>query len=241
MKRLKLIASSLIFTSVLALNPIVANAEWKQSSTGWWNSKGSSWSVGWDQINGKWYYFNSDGYMEHDKIIDGYKLGADGAWITDTSISANDSDFEFDVNNCIITKYVGTATSLSIPSTIKGAPVKTIGSLAFCDNSSLENVTIPDTVLSIESAAFTRCDKLSSITLPNSIAYIGDYAFAGCTSLTKIYIPTSVEKMGDYVFSNCYNLTYITYPSNATTTQHTLDGVNKTVDGLDRTVIILRN
>ena len=224
------LAISLIFTSVLSLNPIVANAEWKQNSTGWWNSKGSSWSVGWDQINGKWYYFNSDGYMVHDTTIDGYKLGSDGAWIMYTSIAANDSDFEFDVNNCIITKYVGTATSLSIPRTIQGAPVKTIGSLAFCDNSSLENVTVPDTVVSIDASAFTRCDKLSSITIPNSVAYIGDYAFGGCYSLTKIVIPNSVESMGDYVFNGCNNLTYITIPNNTTLTQHTLDGLNEAVN-----------
>lgn len=233
MKRLKLtkaIVISLIFTSVFALNSIVANAEWKQNSRGWWNSKGSSWSVGWEQINGKWYYFNFDGYMEHDKIIDGYKLGSDGAWITDTSSEANDSDFEFDVNNCIITKYVGTATSLSIPSTIKGASVKTIGSLAFCDNSSLENVTIPDTVLSIDSSAFTRCDKLSSISIPNSVTYIGDYAFGGCYSLTKIVIPNSVESMGDYVFNGCNNLTDITIPNNSTRTQRTLEGLNGAVN-----------
>lgn len=35
-------ASSLAVTPVLALNPIVANAEWKQDSSGWWNTEGSS-------------------------------------------------------------------------------------------------------------------------------------------------------------------------------------------------------
>jgi FOG: Glucan-binding domain (YG repeat) len=84
MKRLKLIkiiVKSLLVASVLTLNPIGASAEWKQDSNGWWNTEGSSWTVGWRLIDEKWYYFGQDGYMAHDTIVDGYKLGSDGAWI----------------------------------------------------------------------------------------------------------------------------------------------------------------
>ena len=86
MKKLKLtkvIASSLIVASVLALNPIAASAEWKQDNNGWWyaDADGSSWITGWKLLDGKWYYFNSDGYMAKDTTIDGYNLGSDGAWI----------------------------------------------------------------------------------------------------------------------------------------------------------------
>lgn len=38
--------------------------------------------TGWCKIEDNWYYFNEQsGVMEHDKIVDGYKLGSDGAWI----------------------------------------------------------------------------------------------------------------------------------------------------------------
>ena len=90
MKKLKLtkvIASSLIVASVLALNPIGASAEWKQDTTGWWYTEGSSWATGWKLIDGNWYYFNSDGYMAHDTTIDGCKLGSDGAWIQKTVLA----------------------------------------------------------------------------------------------------------------------------------------------------------
>ena len=92
MKKLKLtkvIASTLLVASVLALNPIGASASWKQDSIGWWNTDGSSWSVGWKEIDGKWYYFGQDGYMVHDATIAGYKLGSDGAWIQGTSTNSN--------------------------------------------------------------------------------------------------------------------------------------------------------
>lgn len=84
MKKIKLtkvIASTLIVVSVLALNPIGASAAWKQDSKGWWNTEGSCWSIGWKEIDGKWYYFGQDGYMAHDTTIDGYYLNSTGAWV----------------------------------------------------------------------------------------------------------------------------------------------------------------
>ncbi|CUU46160.1 N-acetylmuramoyl-L-alanine amidase family protein [Clostridium beijerinckii] len=36
---------------------------------------------GWQKVNEKWYYFNSNGAMESNSVIDGYTLGTDGAWI----------------------------------------------------------------------------------------------------------------------------------------------------------------
>lgn len=37
-KLTKLIASTLVAISVVALNPIGVSAEWRQDSTGWWYS-----------------------------------------------------------------------------------------------------------------------------------------------------------------------------------------------------------
>ena len=82
LKLIKVIGNLLIAVSVLALNPIGASAEWKQDSTGWWYSNGSSYYLGWNKIDGKWYYFNNNtGYMVHDAIISGYTIGSDGARI----------------------------------------------------------------------------------------------------------------------------------------------------------------
>ena len=95
----------LIFTIYgLGLNPIEASASWKQDSNGWWNTEGSSYSIGWKEIDGKWYYFNSDGYMAHDTTINSSILGSDGAWIestytnTTTQGNQNSNSDSFDVN-----------------------------------------------------------------------------------------------------------------------------------------------
>jgi len=114
-KLTKLITSSLIVTSVLALNPIAASAEWKQNNTGWWYTDESSVSTGWKMIEGNWYYFNSDGYMEHDIVIDGCKLGSDGVWIQeiviamvgDEKITKNDLDKEISTYDAQLKKKYG--------------------------------------------------------------------------------------------------------------------------------------
>jgi hypothetical protein len=89
MKKMKLTKSVgilLAVASVLVSNPIGVSAEWKQDSNGLWNSEGNSWSIGWKEIDGKWYYFGQDGYMVHDTNIDGYNIGSDGSWIENTQI-----------------------------------------------------------------------------------------------------------------------------------------------------------
>ncbi|MDE5792334.1 MAG: leucine-rich repeat domain-containing protein, partial [Oscillospiraceae bacterium] len=75
-------------------------------------------------------------------------------------------------------------TSAEIPSEIDGHKVSTIGKNCFSNCASMTEVSIPDTVTSLE-----------------------DYAFQGCSSLTEIYLPASVSQIGDYVFDTTENMT----------------------------------
>lgn len=108
MKKFKRIIASLItLISLLTINPVVAHAEWKQSGNSWWYSQGSSYATNWTQINGQWYYFDSNGYMKtgwlydsgnwfylygngtmaHDTKIDGSYLNSTGAWTTSIPVA----------------------------------------------------------------------------------------------------------------------------------------------------------
>lgn len=60
----KILAAIAAALTIAALSPISASAEWKHDNSGWWNTEGSSYSVGWESIDGVWYYFGSDGYMK---------------------------------------------------------------------------------------------------------------------------------------------------------------------------------
>lgn len=85
---IKVVASSLIGVSILALNPIVANAEWRQDSRGWWYANGDSYYTGWNEIGGNWYYFydlgENAGYLAQNEVIDGYSVNSEGVWIYST-------------------------------------------------------------------------------------------------------------------------------------------------------------
>jgi hypothetical protein len=78
----RLIASFMMALSLIAITPMAAHAEWQSNSKGWWYNEGNSYATYWKQIEGKWYYFYSDGYMAHDTWIGDYYLGSDGAWTT---------------------------------------------------------------------------------------------------------------------------------------------------------------
>ena len=78
--------------------------------------------------------------------------------------------------------------ALTIPSTIDGKEVTSIGQSAFEQCKKLTNITIPNSVTSIGNFAFYVCSSLTSITIPNSVTSIGDYAFYACSSLTSINV-----------------------------------------------------
>ena len=105
-----------------------------------------------------------------------------------------------------ITDYTGSATVVSIPGTINGLPVTTIGSFAFYNRGDLTSITLPASVTSIEEFAFYSCTGLTNITLPAGLTSIGDFAFYDCSSLTAITIPTGVIDIGSYAFAFCNSL-----------------------------------
>ena len=57
-------------------------ASWKHNAKGWWYEDTSGWYAKsqWQKIDGKWYYFGSDGYLAMNEWVDGYWLGSSGAW-----------------------------------------------------------------------------------------------------------------------------------------------------------------
>lgn len=84
LKRIMVIIITMV--TVLAALPIGVSASWKQDSKGWWNSEGNSYSVGWKQIDSKWYYFDKSGYMAHNTIIEGYYINSNGVAVATTKV-----------------------------------------------------------------------------------------------------------------------------------------------------------
>ena len=60
---------------------------------------------------------------------------------------------------------------------------------AFYGCTSLERISIPNSVRTIGYEAFARCTSLKSLMIPKSVKSIWDRAFEGCSSMKKIRIP----------------------------------------------------
>ena len=176
-----------------------------------------------------------------------------GLTLSDFSIVANAEesddygyiygDFRYycdDDGNVLISKYVGDAENVVIPSEINGKKVTAISDFAFEYCTSLTDITIPDSVTKIGDYAFEYCTSLTDITIPDSVTEIGISTFEECTNLTgvtipngvteirygtfrlcenlkNIKIPDSVTEINERAFEQCKNLTDITIPNNVTT------------------------
>ena len=90
-----------------------------------------------------------------------------------------------------ITGYTSPGDYVTIPSTINGRAVTSIGDFVFLNCTSLTNVTIPSSVTTIGETAFGDCTNLTSVMIPNSVTNIGDNAFVDCDSLMAINVDIS--------------------------------------------------
>mgnify|MGYP006084615131 CR=1 FL=1 len=111
----------------------------------------------------------------------------------------------------------GASGALTIPATIEGNPVTSIGDTAFYYCTSLESITIPDSVTSIGESAFSGCRSLTSIPFgeDSELTSIGDQAFRDCSSLTSITIPDTVTSIVERAFWDCASLTAVTFHGDA--------------------------
>ena len=132
-----------------------------------------------------------------------------------TVSAATYGDFEYTLEDdytCTITKYNGSAANVTIPSEIDGYKVLSIGSYAFYNCTSMESVTISNSIEKIGIGAFCACTNLKNVdirTSGNNIIRIYDAAFSDCTSLKSIVIPGNVEFLwvqGGCTFGYCTSL-----------------------------------
>ena len=108
-------------------------------------------------------------------------------------------------------------SKIEIPAIYKGKAVTEVGSFG---SEILKEITIPNSVTSIDSYAFYRCTALTSVTIGDSVTSIGDSAFSNCSALTSVTIPDSVTSIGRNVFYGCEALTSVAIPDSVTSIGH---------------------
>ena len=81
---------------------------------------------------------------------------------------------------------------------------------AFRNQTNLKRVDIQARIMELQRYTFVYCSQLEDISLPDSLLSIGDGAFEGCLSLEHITIPASVQEIKPEAFLRCKALREVT-------------------------------
>lgn len=84
------------------------------------------------------------------------------------------------------------------------------------ESCNIKSVVLPAGLESIGTRAFSRCSNLKSIKLSQSLKETGAYAFFECSSLEDINFSGNISHIGEGSFSNCTSLRGIEIPESVT-------------------------
>ena len=98
-------------------------------------------------------------------------------------------------------------TSIILPTTYKGVPVKVVSVRALSGNYYLKSITVPEGYTKIYEEAFSKCSALVSAELPESVTEMQRGIFLSCKKLTSVNIPRVITKIPDSTFTSCDSLT----------------------------------
>ena len=102
-----------------------------------------------------------------------------------------------------------------VPETVKSIPAMT-----FMSRTSLNEVSLPDTITEIGESAFQSCSALTSVNFYHveteevGNLKIGANAFYSCSKITEIELPANTYEIGNSAFYSCSALKKITIPAN---------------------------
>jgi hypothetical protein len=138
----------------------------------------------------------------------------------DVNNSENGYWFEDVEGGVKIIAYTGADTVLSIPATLKGKPVVSIGLKTFTNAANLTEVVIPDSVTNLEEGSvpyygigiFAHQRSLVKLTFGKGITKIPATVAMACSNLEEVVFKGDVVSIGDYAFDQCSKLQKMELP-----------------------------
>lgn len=139
------------------------------------------------------------------------------------SVSATDTyssnGWTYELNNGVaeIVGYTGSATDITIPSTLDGYAVEKIQENAF-KNSQLTSVRFPQTLKEVDWYAFRDSTKLTTIYVDSGYIDFDSYGgvFQDCSSLTNIIFAEGIDKIPNGVAQSVSSLKQVNIPDSVT-------------------------
>lgn len=84
----------------------------------------------------------------------------------------------------------------------------------FTNNSNIQHITIPNTVLELNEKCFSGCENLQTVTLNYGIKYIKKECFKDDKQLNEINLFDTIAQIGESAFEGCTGLSNILLPYN---------------------------
>ena len=112
--------------------------------------------------------------------------------------------------------YSGFSAVVEVPASFDEIPVTSIGEGLFRDHTEIEQVILPDSVLTIGTAAFSGCTSLKLVKLPAGLTRINNEAFRYCTALESIEFPQKLNSIQYAAFEGCESLNNLILPDSVT-------------------------
>lgn len=114
-------------------------------------------------------------------------------------------------NEIAIGRYTGKASTVKVPSKIKGLPVTTFGvqldeegkwKCGFENNKYIKHIVFPKSVKAILGYSVRKCKNLKSVVIKGKVKEIEWSTFSECPKLKKIKLPNSVKVIYEEAFKN---------------------------------------
>ena len=132
----------------------------------------------------------------------------------DPAYEEQKTDFQYTVDKnsgtALITGWINPdATTLTAESYYQGYPVVGIAANALKNNTVVQHVVLPNTIVSVGDSAFEGCTALRDVTLPDTVTSVGDQIFYGCTALQQAVWSRKLTSIPAYTFYGCSGLTTV--------------------------------
>ena len=135
------------------------------------------------------------------------------------STAANTSVTSLTIPNTVVNINLYAFSYCTALTTVTFTPTSTVGTInqyAFIGCTALNNITLPDSVITLGSYSFQDCKALPTINIPAYLTVINTSVFYGCSLLNNIVLPNSLASIGSGAFQNCAALTSINIPESIT-------------------------
>ena len=122
MKKIVMMMAAAAMTAAMAMTAMAAPfGSWQQNENGWWwqRTDGSYPVSEWKWIDGNGdgtaesYYFDQNGYLAANTVVDGYSVNQDGAWVKNGVVQKR--AVMLDLGDEVMTSQTATQTSTGNP------------------------------------------------------------------------------------------------------------------------------